>query len=170
MVLQTVEQVRYPITISTTRSPILTQIMADFQLSQEAWKKIRSQRNEMAETNKLLKKAVKSTYKILTTVPQQYPKKTPNNMKTSKKTKNTFKFIENPTKDNKDVNKNPKRRNDSNNSKENITSKTNTVSEILVSDSDQRMDIEDNDNDSLVWRSLPDIATTFEDRWDRMTR
>ena len=39
--------------------------------------------NEMAETNKLLKKAVKSTYKKLTSVPKQYPKKTPNNMKAS---------------------------------------------------------------------------------------
>ena len=42
--------------------------------------------NEMAEMNELLKKAVKSTYKKLTSVPKQYLKKTPNNMKTSEKT------------------------------------------------------------------------------------
>ena len=40
--------------------------------------------NEMAETNKLLWRTVKSTYKKLTSVPKQYPKKT-NNMKASKK-------------------------------------------------------------------------------------
>ena len=49
--------------------------------------------NKMAETNKLLKMAVKSTYKKLISVPKQYPKKT-NNMQPSKK---TVKFIENPT-------------------------------------------------------------------------
>ena len=59
--------------------------MADFQLSQEAWNKLSSKMNEMAEMNKLLKKAVKSTYKKLTSVLKQYPKKTPNNMGTSRK-------------------------------------------------------------------------------------
>ena len=51
--------------------------------------------------DKLLKKAVKSTYKKLTSVLKKYPKETPNNIKTSKK---TVKFIENPTKDNKNMN------------------------------------------------------------------
>ena len=51
-----------------------------------------------------------------------------------------------------------KRKNDSNNSKKNVTSKTNMVSEIQVSDSDHSIDIED--NDSMGWRSLPDIATS----------
>ena len=41
--------------------------------------------NEMAETNKLLREAVKSTYKKLSSGPRQYPKKPPNNVKTSKK-------------------------------------------------------------------------------------
>ena len=45
----------------------------------------------------------------------------------------------------------------------NMTSKMNTVSEIKVIDSDQSMDIEENKNDSMGWRSLPDIATTSED-------
>ena len=34
-----------------------------YQLSQEAWNKLRSQMSEMAEINKLLKQAVKNTYK-----------------------------------------------------------------------------------------------------------
>ena len=38
----------------------------------------------MAETNKLLKETVKGTYKKLTSVPEQYPKKAPNNMKIPK--------------------------------------------------------------------------------------
>ena len=63
----------------------------------------------------------------------------------------------------KSVNKIPKRKNDSNDSKKNVTSKTNMVSEVQVSDSDQGMDIEDNDNDSMGLRILPDIVTTFED-------
>ena len=134
--------------------------MTDVQLSQVAWNKLSSQMNEMAEMNKLLKKVVKSTYKKLTSAPKQYPKKTPNNMKTSKK---TVTFVENPTKDNKNMNKTPKRKNDSNNSKKKITSKTKTVSEVQVSASDQSVDTEDNANDFMGWRSLPDIATTSED-------
>ena len=63
--------------------------MADFQLSLEAWKTFSAQMNETAETNKLLKKVVKSTYKKLTNVPKQYPKKTHNSMKSSKKTENS---------------------------------------------------------------------------------
>ena len=58
--LQIVEPVRYPTSIPPTGQPILTQQnMADFQLSQEAWNKLSSQMNEMFETNKLPKKAVK---------------------------------------------------------------------------------------------------------------
>ena len=37
--------------------------MVEFQLSQGVWNKFSSQMNETAETNKLLKRAVKSTYK-----------------------------------------------------------------------------------------------------------
>ena len=48
--LQTIELIRYPTPLSPARPPILKQqIMANFQLAQEA------------ETNKLLRKAVKST-------------------------------------------------------------------------------------------------------------
>ena len=115
--LQTIEPIRYPTTISPARPPILTQqITTDFQLSQEAWNELSSQMDEMAKTKKLLKKAVKSTYKKLTSVPKQYPKKTPNNMKASKKTKKIVKFIEKPTIENKCVNRIPKRKNDSNKS------------------------------------------------------
>ena len=43
--------------MSHTKSSILTQqITADFQLSQESWKQLSSQMNEMVETNKLLKR------------------------------------------------------------------------------------------------------------------
>ena len=50
-------QIKYP--------PILTQqIMADFQISQEAWNQLSSQMNEIFKTNKLLKKAVQDTYNI----------------------------------------------------------------------------------------------------------
>ena len=59
--------------------------MIDFQHSQEAWNQLSSQMNEMAETNKLLKKAVWSTYKTVTTDQKQNPK-TSNNLKTQKKT------------------------------------------------------------------------------------
>ena len=62
--LQTTGQIRYPTKVLPTWPPMLTQqITADFQLSQEAWNQLSSQMNEMAEINKLLKKAVKSTYK-----------------------------------------------------------------------------------------------------------
>ena len=37
------------------------------------------------------------------------------------------------------------------------------VSEVQVSDSDQSMDIKDNDNDSNGWRSHPDVVTTSKD-------
>ena len=90
--------------------------MPDFQLSQEAWNNLSSQMNEMAEANKLLKKAVKSTYNKLTNVPKQCPKKTYHNMKVSKKTEETVKITENPAKGNKDTNKTLKGKNVKNNS------------------------------------------------------
>ena len=83
--------------------------------------------NEMAEMNTLLKKAVKCTYKKLTSVPKQYPKKTINNVKTLKK---MVKFIENPTKEDKSMNKTSKRKNDSDYSKKIATSILNTVSQV----------------------------------------
>ena len=54
-----------------------------------------------------------------------------------------------------------KRQNDISNKKENMTSKTGSINEIQVSDSDSSAGIED--NDSIGWRSLPEIATTLED-------
>ena len=62
--IQPIEPIRYPTLISPTRPPILTKkITADIQLSQEVWNKLSNQMNEMAETNKLLTKVVKNTYK-----------------------------------------------------------------------------------------------------------
>ena len=59
--LQKIEAIKYPTLISPTRLPVLTlQIMADFQLSQEALNKLSCQMNEMAETNKLLKRQSKA--------------------------------------------------------------------------------------------------------------
>ena len=84
----------------------------------------------MAETNKLLKKAVKITYKKLTRVPKQYPKKAPNNMKGSKKTEKTVKFDESSTKDNKDTNKTLKGKNVKNSSKKKNATNTNIISEM----------------------------------------
>ena len=49
-------------------------------------------------------------------------------------------------------------KNDSSNNKKNAASKTDSINEIHVSDSDHSTDIED--NDSIGWRSLPDIATS----------
>ena len=164
--LQTIQLIRYPTPTSPARPPILAQqIMADFQLSQEAWTRWSSQMNEITETNKCLKKAVKCIYKKVKNVLKQDPKKTHNNMKASKKMQKTVKFIENPTKDKrqKDTNKTLKGKNVKNISKKNITPNMNTVSEIQVSDSDKSIDTEDNENDSMDWRSLPDMATTSED-------
>ena len=43
---QNTRQIKYPTTISPIKLPILTQqIMADFQLSQEAWNQLSSQMN-----------------------------------------------------------------------------------------------------------------------------
>ena len=81
-------------------------------------------------------------------------------MKTSKKTEKAVKFVENPTKDNEDTNKTL---NVKNSSKKNITINMNTISEIEVHESDQSIGKEDNENDSMGWRNLPDMVTTSED-------
>ena len=49
--IQIPEPIRYP---TPMRPPVLTQIKADFQLSQESCNKPSSQMSEMTETNKLL--------------------------------------------------------------------------------------------------------------------
>ena len=66
-------------------------------------------------------------------------------MKAFKKNEKTAKLIENPSKDNKSMNNIPKRKNNSNDNTKSVTSETNMVSELQVSDSDQSMVTEDND-------------------------
>ena len=61
--------------------------MADFQLSQEARNQLSGQMNEMVKSNKFSKKAGQGTYKKLTNVQKQNPKKLPNNKKTPTKEK-----------------------------------------------------------------------------------
>ena len=82
---QTTGQIRCHITLLPTSPPILTwQITAGFQLSQETWNHLSNQKSEMAETNRLIKKAVKickKTYKCR----DCSAKKTPTNVKSIKK-------------------------------------------------------------------------------------
>ena len=59
-------------------------------------------------TNKLLKKAVRNTYKKLTGIPKQHPKNTSNFPKTSNKVDKTVKLADKPNKDSKAANKTPK--------------------------------------------------------------
>ena len=74
--IQTLEPIRYPSHMSPARPPVLTQqITADFQLLQEAWNKLSSQMSGMAETNKLLKRAFKNTYRKLTCILKPPPSK-----------------------------------------------------------------------------------------------
>ena len=83
---QTAEPIRLPTPTSPGRPSVLTQkITTDFQLSQEAWNKLSSQMTEMAETNKLLKKAIKNTYKKVNSIPNPLPKKASNTTKTPRK-------------------------------------------------------------------------------------
>ena len=100
--------------------------MADFQLLQEAWDKLSSQMNEMAATDKLLKKVVKSSYKQQAHT-KTIPKKPLKTQRTCKKIEKTVEFAENQSKDNKDTNKIPKGKNDASDSKKNVISKTNSV-------------------------------------------
>ena len=48
-------------------------------------------------------------------------------------------------------------------SKEKNTPNTNTISETQVSNSNQSIDTDDNENDSMGWRSLPNMVTTSKD-------
>ena len=115
---QTTELIRYPTPISLARLSILAQhITADFQLSQEAWNKLSNQMNEMAKTNKLLKKAVKITYYKLTNLPKWYPKKALNHLGTPKNTDKKVKFVANSNKDSEDINRILKGNNVKNDSK-----------------------------------------------------
>ena len=71
------------------------------------------------------------------------------------------KFVDNKNRNNKDNNKPSKRKSDPCNSKKNMTSKTDLVTEIQVCDFDTSTEIED--NDSVGWRSLPEIVSSSED-------
>ena len=71
------------------------------------------------------------------------------------------KFVDNKNRNNKDNNRSHKRKIDPSNNKKNMTSKTDSVIEIQVSDSDTSTDIED--NDAVGWRCLPELALTLED-------
>ena len=84
-------------------------------------------------------------------------------MKTPKKTEKTVKLVKNPTEDKKDTNKTHQGKNFKISSKRNATPNTNTISKIQVSDSDQSIDMDDNENDLIGWTSLPNMVTTSED-------
>ena len=108
--------------MSPVRLPLLTQqIAVDLQLSQKARNKLSSQMSEMAETNKLLKTAVKNTYNKLTSI---HHKRTSNDPKTSKKVNKTVTFVDNSNKDSKDANKTSKSKTVKTSNKKNTTSDT----------------------------------------------
>ena len=92
---------------------------------------------------------------------KQNPKKLPNNKKTPKKTDKVVKAVDNENRNNKDNNKSHKKRSNSSNNKKSTASKTDSVTEIQVSNTYTSIDIED--KDSIGWKSLPKIASTSED-------
>ena len=116
--------------------------------------------SEMAETNKLLKTAVKNTYKKMTSMSKQHPKKTSNDLKTSKKVDKTVKFVDKSKKDSKDANKIPENKTIKNSNKKNAT--LHTVSEIQTSDPGQNAVTDENESDSTGWNSLPDTVMTSD--------
>ena len=103
--IQTAELIKYPTPTTPVRPPVLIQQITDFHLSQEAWNKISSKMTEMEETNKLLKKEIKKTYKKVNTIPNPPPKKASNTTKTLRK---VDKFADKSNKGNKDSNKTSK--------------------------------------------------------------
>ena len=93
----TAEPIRYSIPISPARSPVLTQhITADFQLSWETWKKLSSQMTEMAEADKLLKKAIRNTYQKVNSIPNPPLRKllTLQNLQESRQNRQIYRQIE----------------------------------------------------------------------------
>ena len=68
--------------------------------------------NEMSEINRLIKKAIKNTYKTLINIQNQSSKKTPTNVNITNTTDKTVKFIDNKGKETKNNNKFPKRKDD----------------------------------------------------------
>ena len=123
-------------------SVLIQQMTTYFQLSQEAWNKLSSQMSEMAETNKILKRGVKNTYKKVNSITNPTPKKVSNTAKTPKKVNKTVKFAGKSKKDSKDCTKTSKSKTVKANNKKNTTS--NTVIEIKRSDTDQDREIDEN--------------------------
>ena len=50
-----------------------------------------------------------------------------------------------------------------NSSKKNTPPNTNTISEIQTSDLDHSVDTDDNENDSVSWKTFPNMVITSED-------
>ena len=71
----------------------------------------------------------------------------------------TVNYVNSKGRDNKGNNKPNEKKNNTRN-KKNTTSKTDSINEILVSDTNPSTDVDD--NDSIGWRSLPKIANTSE--------
>ena len=80
----------------------------------------------------------------MTNVQTQNPKKLPNNRKAPTKIDKVVKFVDNKNRNNKGNNRSHKRKIDPSNNKENMASKTGSVTQIQVSDSETNTDIEDN--------------------------
>ena len=109
----------------------------------------------MAETNMLLKKAVRNTYKKLNIIQNAPTNKAFSTTKTSKKVDKITIFSDKLSKDSKDSSKTSKSKTFKANNKKNTTS--NTVSEIQTGDSNQ-----DNDCDVMGWNNLPDMVMPLD--------
>ena len=133
----------------------------------------------MAESNKLLEKAVqgiyfqRKQYRVytfkesstgyikMTNVQKQNPKNPPNTKKTVTKMEKTVKFVDNKTENNKNDSKTHKKKWDLNYNKKDKTNNYDSATEIQVNDIDTSIETED--NDSTGWRSLPEMPLTTED-------
>ena len=74
-----------------------------------------------------------------------------------------IKFVNNSNNDSKETKKTPKGKNVKISSKEYTPPITNTISEIQAGESDQHMDSDDNRNDSMGWKNLPNMVIMSED-------
>ena len=158
---QIAEPIWCPTPISPVRSPVLKQqITTDYQHSHAAWNKLSSQMTDLAETNKLLKKAIKNAYKKVNSIPNPHPKKASNTTKAPMKVVKTVRFAGKLNKDSKDSNKTSKHNTVKANNKNNTTS--NTVIQIQTSDSDQDTEIDKNDSESMGWNNLPHTLMTSD--------
>ena len=137
---QTTGQNRYPTTILSTRPPILTQqITAHFQLSQEAWNHLSNLIDKTVNTNRLIMKAVKDTYKKLKNVQTHTANKTPTNIKSVEKTHKSVEFADIKGRETKENSKLTKTKHDANNNKKNVMTKSDSVNAIQVSDTGSNM-------------------------------